>query len=369
MNRTGLSARFFVAASAAIILSGCSFATDALLPVFEDMTSDTPATNQITSDPNAVSSTTMSTQQIGITRIAANNSGTFVNQKASQFTSELDQLRGTLTLRNGELDQIRSTTAGNAGNYHGLVGSIKSRLQVGTTPGNPQVMNQWRSAQDQLDRIEDDISDMNQLTAQVAADSAMSAYLLDSVRAAFGLSGAVDEDHRQLRRLEDEVNQTTVTIQRLLGELNEDMGRQQEFVAKEREKLVELARDINVGQLYVAPQASMAGSPMIPTGTPADFSERRPLVVIRFDRQDVTYEPALYQAISRALDRRPDAVFDLVAVSPGSSKRNLSTSAAKRNAEKVLQSLSRMGLPSERVMLSAMASASARSSEVHIYIR
>ena len=153
MNRTGLSARFFVAASAAIILSGCSFATDALLPVFEDMTSDTPATNQITSEPNAVRPATMSTQQIGLTRIAANNSGTFVNQKASQFTSELDQLRGTLTLRNGELDQIRSTTAGNAGNYHGLVGSIKSRLQVGTTPGNPQVMNQWRSAQDQLDRM------------------------------------------------------------------------------------------------------------------------------------------------------------------------------------------------------------------------
>jgi hypothetical protein len=93
------------------------------------------------------------------------------------------------------------------------------------------------------------------------------------------------------------------------------------------------------------------------------------LVVIRFDRQDVEFEPAVYQAVSRALERRPDAIFDLVAVSPGTGGQSLSSGSARRNAEQVLQSLSGMGLPADRVMLSAMSSATAQSSEVHIYVR
>ena len=41
----------------------------------------------------------------------------------------------------------------------------------------------------------------------------------------------------------------------------------------------------------------------------------RPLVVIRFDRRNVKYQ-VLYDAVSRALERRPNARFELVAVSP-----------------------------------------------------
>ncbi|MBT6959668.1 MAG: hypothetical protein HOA00_00860 [Rhodospirillaceae bacterium] len=196
----------------------------------------------------------------------------------------------------------------------------------------------------------------------------MSSYLLDSVRAAYSLTGAIDDDHRRLRSLEDEVNQTTVTIERLLNELTTDIGRQQQFVASERENLMELAGDINSGQLYGSQQTT-SSSPQMASAAPGDFSQRRPLVVIRFDRQDVAYEPALYQAVSRALERRPDAIFDLVAVSPGSGSQNLSSGSARRNAEQVLGSLAGMGLPSDRVMLSAMASPTAQSSEVHIYVR
>ncbi len=360
----GLSARHIIALSAVLSLGGCSFATDALFPVFGD-------------EEAPVATSSGSAQEFRPAPVAASpntgmalNTGTFVNQKVSQFNSELNQLRSTISVRNTQLESIRGQTVNNASSYHGMVGGIKSRLQVGTTPGNPQLMSQWRSAQEQLNRIEGDIASMNQLAAQVSADSAMSSYLLDSVRAAYSLTGAVDEDHRRLRGLEDEVNQTTVTIDRLLAELRSDVTRQQQFVANERANLMDLAADINTGQLYGADQQAMAGSGMqMASAVPGDFSQRRPLVVIRFDRQDVQYEPALYQAVSRALERRPDAVFDLVAVSPGTGNQNLSTGSARRNAESVLQSLATMGLPSDRVMLSAMASPTAQSSEVHIYVR
>lgn len=360
----GLSARHIIAVSAVLSLSGCSFATDALFPAFGD--EDAPAAASSGTAQEFRPAPVASTASSGM----AMNTGTFVNQKVSQFNSELNQLRSTISVRNNQLESIRAQTVSNASAYHGMVGGIKSRLQVGTTPGNPQLMSQWRSAQEQLNRIEGDIASMNQLAAQVSADSAMSSYLLDSVRAAYSLTGAVDEDHRRLRGLEDEVNQTTVTIDRLLAELRSDVTRQQQFVANERANLMDLAADINTGQLYGADQRATASSGMqMASAVPGDFSQRRPLVVIRFDRQDVQYEPALYQAVSRALERRPDAVFDLVAVSPGTGNQNLSTGSARRNAEQVLQSLSTMGLPSDRVMLSAMASPTAQSSEVHIYVR
>ena len=374
MDIMGLSARHILTLGALLGLSGCSFATDALFPVFgkifgeDETTAAAPAPVVLSPPPGSSASEFRPAPVTSSSGMTAMNTSTFVNQKVSQFNSELNQLRSTLGVRSNQLDGIRSQTVSNASTYHGMVGGIKSRLQVGTTPGNPQLMGQWRSSQEQLSRVEGDISGMNQLAAQVATDSAMSSYLLDSVRAAYGLTGAVDDDHRRLRGLEDEVNQTTVTIERLLGELNTDIGRQQQFVANERENLMELAGNINSGQLYGSQQAASSGTQM--ASAPAgDFSQRQPLVVIRFDRQDVEFEPAVYQAVSRALERRPDAIFDLVAVSPGTGSQGLSSGSARRNAEQVLQSLSGMGLPSDRVMLSAMSSATAQSSEVHIYVR
>ncbi len=104
----------------------------------------------------------------------------------------------------------------------------------------------------------------------------------------------------------------------------------------------------------------------------ATANRRRPLVVIRFDRPDVPYEPALYTAISRALEWRPSAVFDLVAVSPSvGSEAETARSAdeAQRDAERVMRTLSQMGLPGDRVTLSAMFSTDVRDNEVQIFVR
>jgi hypothetical protein len=104
----------------------------------------------------------------------------------------------------------------------------------------------------------------------------------------------------------------------------------------------------------------------------AESGGRKPLVVIRFRRQNVAYEDALYNAVSRALERRPGAVFDVVAVAPvasSSSQVAVNSRAAKRDAESVLHTLTDMGLPAERVALSATTSANVASNEVEIYVR
>jgi len=96
------------------------------------------------------------------------------------------------------------------------------------------------------------------------------------------------------------------------------------------------------------------------------------LIVIRFDSANVVYEEALYGAVSTALEGKPDARFELVAVTPLSGAPSdvvANASNAKRDAERVMRSLIDMGLPADRVILASATSDTARTSEVQIYVR
>ena len=246
-------------------------------------------------------------------------------------------------------------------------------------------MRQWTDAQGVLDKIGTDIGRMTNLSTLVADDSALSAFILESTRATYGLTGAIDEDHRQLAILEDEVSRTAVLISRLLNELNEDVARQSNFVGRERSNLTAPSLAVKNGELFgpslsnraffatasapgpavaAAPAAARTARTAVPTG--------RPLVVVRFDRPNVEYENALFNAVSAALDRRPGSAFELVAVTPNRgtpAQVALGANDARRDSERVLRSLIAMGLPPERVNVSAASSTDAQTNEVHLYIR
>lgn len=303
--------------------------------------------------------------------------GTYVGAKVQQLRQDLVNMQAAISQHNGELQQLRNTTVQHSQAYHGIVAAVSARLQVGTTPGNPVLVQQWNEAQADLDRLDSDIAGMNSLETKVTADSAMSSFLLESVRAAYGLSGAVDEDHRQLGILEDETNRTVVLIDRLLNELSDDVRRQSDYVTRERGNLSTLSLAISNGELYgqsLANRAFRSATPG-PAGPAAGFAGtegRRPLVVIRFDRPKVEYEQALYGAVTKALERRPDASFDLVAVSAtkgSAGQAAINATAARKNAEAVLRALNSMGLPADRVTLSAATSGTASTNEVHLYVR
>lgn len=307
--------------------------------------------------------------------------GTYVGQKVGQLRGELVRLQGLISSHNAELQQNRAEMIQQSRLYHQIVASINARLQVGTTPGNPELIAQWNQAQAELDKLDGSIAKLNRLTTATAGDASMATYLLDSTRAAYSLSGAVDEDHRQLAILEDEINRTVVLIERLLSELSEDLQRQNNYLAGERRNLQLLSVAVKNGELYgpslynrpfvtmgpIPPQAAAAGSP---APQPQPIGNRRPLVVVKFDRPNVEYEQQLYAAVSQALDRKPDAMFDLVAVSPAKPGPGPSSGvAARRNAEHVMRSLTSMGLPPARVTLSATNSAQIQTNEVHLYVR
>jgi hypothetical protein len=305
------------------------------------------------------------------------STGTFVGQKVEQLRGDLQRLQSQLADHQGQLRQIREDALQNGQRYYTNVAAINARLQIGTTPGNPNLVQQWNDAQANLDRIGDDIGRLNNLSTLIAGDSALAAYILEATRAAFSISGAVDEDHRALTALEDDTNRSTVQIDRLLNEVSDDVSRQTAYVNSERRNLTTQSVAIKNGELYGGSLANRSfGSSGIAASAgsvPLSSQARgRPRVVIKFDRPNGSYQQPLYNAVSQALDRRPDASFEIVAVAPNRGNPGqlaLASNASRRNAEAVYRSLTDMGLPANRVTLSATTSGAADNNEVHVFVR
>jgi hypothetical protein len=96
------------------------------------------------------------------------------------------------------------------------------------------------------------------------------------------------------------------------------------------------------------------------------------LVLVRFNQEVVNYEQPLYQAVSDALDRKPDAAFTVVAVAPKSHDKAAQqgdTQSAQRHAEAVKASLTQLGLQGSRVTSNSISSEAAMVPEVHVYVR
>jgi len=381
MRFSDFSSLRFLVVGAALSLGACSYG-DSLLWPSSETTETTPAEAAASTGDGQVQVIGGGQPPIGATQFVppgvtpGEPTGTFVGQKVVQLRDELGRLQSSIAQQNEELQRLRTGLVQNSQQYHGTIAAVNSRLQVGTTPGNPILVQQFKSAQADLDRIADEINNMNNLTAAVANNSTLSAYMAEAARAAFSVSGAVDEDHRQLAILEDEGNRTAVLIDRLLKELTSDVRRQTNYVTTERANLNLLSAGIKSGELFGGSlvnrailsnsnQAAMAGAPISTAG-------RTPLVVIRFDRADVPYEQALYTAVSKTLERRPNAMFDLVAVAPtigGAARIALNSQKARQHAENVMRSLVEMGLPPNRVAVSAKTLQQAANNEVHLFVR
>ena len=379
---------------ALVMLSACSFTEDSLWPSF---TADDPAGGEtLTASAADAAEAAATTAEQAAANAAATpqpplgtgtfvppgvtdgqETGTFVGKKVVELRQELQRLQGQISGHNGQLQQLRGKLVANSQRYHGTIAAVNARLQVGTTPGNPILVQQFTSAQADLDRLSQDVASMNTLSGNIGNSSTMSAFLAESAKAAFSVSGAIDADHRQLAILEDEVNRTDVLIDRLLKEVSNDVRRQTNYVSKERANLNLLSTGIRSGEIYggslinIAMASSGAGGG-VAAGAPINTAGKRPLIVIRFDRADVPYQQALYNAVSKVLEQRPNAVFDLVAVAPtsgGQARVSLNSNKARRHSENVLRSLIEMGLPPARIAVSARTMAQARTNEVHLYLR
>jgi len=379
----GFMCRSVALTVALAVIGGCSFSEDALWPSSSGEEAQASAegasgTAQAAAAPssgasplNSLGTTTFESPGVSF----GQPTGTVVGEKVQNLRGDLERLQGLLARHNDALQAQRTGARSSAGNYHALVGAMNARLQVGTTPGNPELVAQWNQAQSELQQVGASIASLNTLANESAATAGLASFLLDSTRATFDLRGAVDEDHRQLAVLEDEVSKTTIVLDRLLNELTDDISRTQNYFSSERLNLTSMQVAIDNGEYIGGSLGNRAfGIPDPPPvgGAAALVGQRQPLAVIRFDEPNVNFEPALFTVVNAALERRPNAGFDLVAVTPAvgdPAKVALETNRSRRNAELVLRSLVNMGLQPDRMSLAATSSPDAQVNEVHLYVR
>ena len=123
-----------------------------------------------------------------------------------------------------------------------------------------------------------------------------------------------------------------------------------------------------------------SGNPQVPVSNistsnasaGATPSVGRLLVLIRYNQPNVDYQQQLSQAVGTAIERRPNAEFSVVAVSPASGDPAAlaeQQQTAKNNADEVKRSLIQLGLSPSRITQASTQAQTAQSPEVHVYIR
>jgi len=311
---------------------------------------------------------------------------TVVGRKIEAIRTDLFALQSRLSGLSDKLKSIDERGRGQSAEYNASIATINTQLQSGTTPGNPRLVQKLDVAQDNLDRLSESVADLNALAVDVANAASVASFLIESTRSAYGLSGAIEEDHARLAQMEDQINSAVVSIDRLLTDVNDDITRTSAFVSSERGNLRTLALGVTTGDMYGKSLANktfsgaglQAAGLMQPASYPAaavqatPLSSPRQLAKIRFDRPDVNFEQPVYLAVNQAMEKYPQARFDVVAVHPSNGNAAqvaIESTRARRNAERVMRSLAQMGLSLDRVDLSHTASPDVQTSEVHIFLR
>lgn len=332
---------------------------------------------------------------------------TMVSRKLRDLKSELAILQDKVVLLSKALAGLQRENESLAASYFAAVATINTQLQVGTTPGNPRLLDRYSVAEESLETLGTHLAQFNDLSIDASKVATEASFLLDSARATYGLSGAVEEDHVALAEMEDKINAMVVLIERVLNTVSDDISRTSNYLTTERDNLRTLSLAVASGTLYgksladrpfsgvrelrpvAAPAAASAGTAApyvieadlegadVPVSTSSSAAasmsppEQRPLVKIRFDRNDVEFEQPLYMAVNEVMERYPEASFNVVALHSslgGAAQTAIESTRSRRNAQKVVRTLSQIGVRGDKVSVSYDESADVDANEVHVYI-
>ena len=300
-----------------------------------------------------------------------------VSETVSKVESSVAELNQALRQHKETFKNLKAQSAEKAAKYYEIVAHINARLQIGTTPANPELTEMWKQASAALTEMGDKVQEMKILSGEVNKQNAQINALLGNIAKTFSVPGALESDHERLKDLEDETNQTLIAQKRLTSELSAQVDRQMQAFKNESALVAALANGVRAGKPYgaeVAAPVSLNSPASLQMSAEDEDNDvpnaridgRRPLMTIRFDRANVAYEQPLYRAVKAALDKRPNTDFELVAVS--SAKKGNAADALKK-ADAVRDTLLAMGLPEDRVYVSKTADMKTKTEEVRLFLR
>ena len=288
-----------------------------------------------------------------------------LRRRAAELENELAGLAGVIEAQRSELQSLADGAAESAELYVAAVDAANGRMGGGMPPDDPILASQWRAARGALKDVAAAYSArLRALNNRIAVNRGMTAYLVESTKAARAVRAALGVDQGEIAGVESRVARVIGENERLLAEIELTFDRYAAYLDDAQAPLP--------GVAALPPPSALPLPPVLsppPGGAPGGVPA---LVTIRFARPDIAYEDSLYDAVSAALRRRPDARFELVAVAPAASdsaEAQRNAEAAGRNAERVMETLLAMNLPPERIRLSFTTSAEIAASEVRLFAR
>ncbi len=362
----------------AMFISSCSNVQEFVFPSLSDEEIVTPPSvnemPEFVEEPSFEQVTQIPPSQYApppqISQADTGPTGTFVGGKISQFRADLVSIQTAISSHNNDYLRFKDLVDEQTSIYQGLSSAIRSKLQIGTTPGNPILVGQWNDGQRALEDIQNNVNNLQIVNNRVTADFALIGHLQKAISSSFFISGAIDEDHNQLKVLGDDVERTKVLYDRLMSELENRISREISILNDERQYMKSLAVDIEVGRfgnsISTPPSSNSVGDQSsVIKSAPLNYDSA--LVILKFDDEQLDYSAGLFETISSALEQQPSVKFEIVAVSP-TGGASFAPKARKKAAE-ILKQITEMGVPTERLSLTSSNSSSAQAEEVHIYVR
>jgi hypothetical protein len=304
------------------------------------------------------------------------DTGTSVNHTIAGIRASLQDVESRLLGAAQQFASLQTSSAQQVSAYYQAQAQISAHLQIGTTRGNPELVAQWNAAQSALDQLTANINALNTLSSQLGGEASRTRTLAAQVQSTYEVSGANDEDHRQLTVLEDEANQTAVVLDRLTRDTTADVRRQTATLSNERPRLAQLQGAIKNGDLYASggmpPSQTRATGDVSPAVTTGNGAGGTAVVTIRFARNNPDYQKPLYDALTQALQAQPTASFSVVGVSPvrgSAAAAQTAQNTTRRHAQDVMHMMTEMGVPPARMALSAITDPSVNASEVRVFLR
>ena len=300
---------------------------------------------------------------------------TYVGQRILEMQDEFNKLDNEISEKKINFDLLKSNGIKSAENYHSLVAAIAARLQIGTTPGNPILLDQFENAQTELASVSAQGQNIVDVGNKISLLSTRVSYLLEQARAAKKLRGAVDQDHRDLSAFQDALKRRSIDVIRSLEELNETVRRREIFLAAERRRLTLLANAISVGESFGTGLGTVKSLPVSNENNSYDQKSESgvspsPIAVFKIRSESENYHQDLFGAVSAALEKAPETKFTLVAVSSSAgnaSKQAERAANAKLDVGKLISSLVSMGMPVDRLSVNSLSVASVENTEVRLY--
>ena len=156
----------------ALVTTGCSLSTGSLWPSLSSPSSKSakglnkkiiirPSKEEKANQSLANLSGSLKPPKLGATNFkvkapkGGEPTGTLVGKKIGTLRDDLKRLQSSIDIENSDLQTVRSKSNLNSKTYHDRVAIMRSKLQLGTTPGNPMLVEAWNAAQEQLEKVND----------------------------------------------------------------------------------------------------------------------------------------------------------------------------------------------------------------------